>query len=168
MAELTTSGYTLKTRAGVAKAKKLSTRVVDLTPMVDLGFLLITFFIFTTTLAEPKAMELKLPDDKGPDMPVFQTGTLTLLPAEDNAVYYYEGTLQTVPLRKTTTQHVREVIMSKKHRTTAEKFYVVIKPTNTSTYKNIVNILDEMTINDVKHYAFADVSAEEDALVKTY
>jgi len=63
MAELDTSGGGHKKGPGVKKGKKLSTRV-DLTPMVDLGFLLITFFIFTTTMSQPTAFKLFLPDDK--------------------------------------------------------------------------------------------------------
>ena len=61
MAELdTSSGGHHKKGPGVKKAKKLSTRI-DLTPMVDLGFLLITFFMYTTTLAKPKTMEINMP-----------------------------------------------------------------------------------------------------------
>ena len=60
MAELDTSSGGGHKKGGVKKAKKLSTRI-DLTPMVDLGFLLITFFIFTTTMSKPKTMEINMP-----------------------------------------------------------------------------------------------------------
>src|SRR5919199_6546319 len=97
MAEMDTSsgGGHKKKGPGVKKAKKLSTRV-DLTPMVDLGFLLITFFIFTTTMSQPTAMKLNLPKDT--DKPEEQnklkeSGALTLLLGNNHSVYYYEGQL---------------------------------------------------------------------------
>ena len=79
---------------GVKKAKKLSTRV-DMTPMVDLGFLLITFFIFTATMSTPNTTKLNMPkkdEDKTKEMEVVKSGLLTVLLGQNN-VYYYEGEL---------------------------------------------------------------------------
>ena len=96
MAEMDTSGGGgHKKGPGVKKSKKLSTRV-DLTPMVDLGFLLITFFIFTTTMSQPTAMKLFLPKDA--DKPEDQnkakeSGVITILLGKDVNVFYYEGQL---------------------------------------------------------------------------
>src|SRR5829696_1531969 len=81
---------------GVKKAKKLSTRV-DMTPMVDLGFLLITFFIFTTTMQSPTAMDLNMPKDTKKDEDLNkakESGALTVLLGKQNAVYFYEGQLK--------------------------------------------------------------------------
>ena len=95
MAEMDVSSGGHKKGPGVKKSKKLSTRV-DLTPMVDLGFLLITFFIFTTTMSQPTAMKLNLPKDT--EKPEEQnqakeSGALTILLGFDNHVFYYEGQL---------------------------------------------------------------------------
>jgi biopolymer transport protein ExbD len=171
MAEMdTSSGGGHKKGPGVKKQKKLSTRV-DLTPMVDLGFLLITFFIFTTTMSQPTAMQLFLPKDtEKPEEQnkVKASGALTLMLGANDVVYYYEGELAPngANFKTTTFKEVRQVILDKKRSTDPKDFVVVIKPDTEATYKNTVDILDEMTINDVKRYAMVDISPVELQLVK--
>lgn len=170
MAELDTSGGGgHKKGPGVKKAKKASTRV-DLTPMVDLGFLLITFFIFTTTMSQPTAMKLFLPKDT--DKPEEQnkakeSGALTLLLGKNHSVYYYEGQLDPSAsnLKSSTMKQIRDEIISKKRSTPKDDLVIVIKPSNESTYKDVVDILDEMTINDITRYALVDISEVEGRLV---
>lgn len=170
MAEMdTSSGGGHKKGPGVKKGKKLSTRV-DLTPMVDLGFLLITFFIFTTTMSQPTAMRLFLPKDT--DKPEEQnkvkaSGALTLLLGKNDVVYYYEGELAPdgSNFKSASFKEIRDVIINKKKSTDPKDFVVVIKPDAESTYKNAVDALDEMTINDVKRYAMVEIFPIENQLI---
>jgi len=171
MAEMDTSGKGgHKIGPGVKKGKKQSTRV-DLTPMVDLGFLLITFFIFTTTMSQPTAMRLFLPKDT--DKPEEQnkvkaSGALSLLLGNNDVIYYYEGELAPdgSNFKTSTFKEIRDVIINKKKSTDPQDFVVVIKPNEESTYKNAIDALDEMTINDVKRYALVDISPVENQLIK--
>ncbi|MCW3078735.1 biopolymer transporter ExbD [Segetibacter sp.] len=170
MAEMDTSGGGgHKKGPGVKKAKKASTRV-DLTPMVDLGFLLITFFIFTTTMSQPTAMKLNLPKDT--DKPEEQnklkeSGAFTMLLGKNNNVYYYEGQLDPSAsnMKSSTMKQIRDEIIRKKRSTPEEDLMVVIKASDESTYKDVVDALDEMTINDIKRYALVDISDVEGQLV---
>jgi biopolymer transport protein ExbD len=183
---------------GVKKAKKLSTRV-DMTPMVDLGFLLITFFIFTATMKSPTTMDLNMPKetDKKDETKIKQSGALTIMLGKDDHVYYYEGEL--LPdgsnFKSTNFKDIRDEIIKKrkdvikthvhddkcqdlrdkakahgdKNWETADldrDFVVVIKPTPDASYKNTVDILDEMTINAVKRFAMVKISDTEQQLVK--
>jgi len=174
MAEMDTSGGgSHKKGPGVKKAKKLSTRV-DLTPMVDLGFLLLTFFIFTTTMSQPTAMNLPLPDDsaKPEDQnKAKQSGVLTLMVGKNSNVYYYEGALAVDAsqnnFKSSTMKLIRDVIINKKRSVADEKdFVVILKPNEDATYKDLVDMLDEMLINDVKRYALVDISEVENQLIK--
>jgi len=179
MAELDTSSSGGKKSPGVKKSKKLSTRI-DLTPMVDLGFLLITFFMFTTTLARPKTMEINMPY-KDPNMKIEDQNkikedvALTILLTKNHKIYYYEG-MATDPNKppdlKATTfaakDGIRDELIAKKKKVDdlkrsgvlgpKDEMTVLIKPDSNSTYSDLVNMLDEMSINDVRVYAIIDIT----------
>src|SRR5450631_2746565 len=161
MAEMDTSGGGHKKGPGVKKSKKLSTRV-DLTPMVDLGFLLITFFIFTTTMSQPTAMKLFLPkdSDEKDQNKLKESAALTIMPAKQGQVYYYEG-LDPSKIQSSNFKAIRDVILDKKRRTDPKDFMVIIKPDKDATYKNTVDILDEMKIDDIHRFALVDISPDE-------
>jgi biopolymer transport protein ExbD len=188
MAEIdTSSGGGHKKGPGVKKGKKLSTRI-DLTPMVDLGFLLITFFMFTTTLSKPKTMEINMPykDEllKKEDQNKLKASVaLTVLLSKNHRVYYYEGIGDDptkAPDMKITgfkaKDGIRDAIIAKKKMvdglkrsgalTAKDEMTVLIKPDTTSTYSDLVNMLDEMNINDVKVYAIIDISDIEQGFIK--
>ena len=172
MAEMDTSGGGGKHKKGpgVKKGKKMSTRV-DLTPMVDLGFLLITFFIFTTTMSQPTAMQLNLPDDSATpeeQNKAKESGAFTILLGKDNNVFFYEGILapQGANFKSSNFKEIRNELIRKKKNTDTADLVVVIKPSNESTYKNVIDILDEMSINVIKRYALVDISPVEDQLVR--
>lgn len=157
---------------GVKKAKKLSTRV-DMTPMVDLGFLLITFFIFTTTMSTPSTMDLFMPKDTNKDEELNkakQSGALTVMMGKDNHLYYYEGKLAEDASNFLSTSFdpdkgIRKIIIDKKKSTPPEDLVIVLKPNEEATYKNTVDMLDEMTINNVKRFALVDISEVENQLI---
>jgi biopolymer transport protein ExbD len=168
MAEMdTSSGGGHKKGPGVKKSKKLSTRV-DLTPMVDLGFLLITFFIFTTTMSQPTAMKLNLPKDTDkPDEQnkLKESAAFTVMPAKNDKVYYYEG-LDPSKIQASDWKTIRDAILDKKRRTDPNDFMVIIKPDADATYKNTVDMLDEMKIDDVKRYALVDITPVEYSFIQ--
>jgi biopolymer transport protein ExbD len=179
---------------GVKKAKKLSTRV-DMTPMVDLGFLLITFFIFTTTMSSPKALNLNMPKDTKNEEELNkakESGALTIMLGKNNGVFYYEGqlapdgsnfkTANFATIRDEIINKKKEVIKTHVHDSNCPKiwaenkgdknscldrdFVVVIKPDDEATYRNTVDMLDEMTINNVKRYAMIDITPQELEVVR--
>jgi hypothetical protein len=170
MAEITTASAEQK--PGVGRSKKLSTRV-DLTPMVDLGFLLITFFIFTTKMSESKRIQLHLPAGPVADTKVPESTALTAILLDNSRIFYYHGNLDDA--LKTNSfgmtgfsmqNGIGDIIRQKqaaldKTDVKREELMLIIKPTKDATYLNTVDILDEVLINDLRHYSFVDVEEAE-------
>ena len=157
---------------GKHNRKKLATNV-DLTPMVDLGFLLITFFIITTTMSSKHAMNINLPAD-GPSTKAAESKTLTLILKDKNQVDYYNGNdLAHIASIGFENAGVRKMIVQKKQRLlksfgTDTDITVIIKPTAASNYANVVCALNEMPINDIRKFVLTDISTEEKKVNNLY
>ncbi|HVS92273.1 MAG TPA: biopolymer transporter ExbD [Mucilaginibacter sp.] len=174
MAELDTSGKG-GGKGGKIRSKKASTRV-DLTAMVDLAFLLITFFIMTTTLAKPKAMDTFWPDKTKKDvqLPVAATRTMTvLLGANDKMEWYIGEPGKSAPtvdnfgkngIRKTLIDKNKEVEAT--HAGPDNYMIVLVKCSDKATYKDFVNILDEINITGIKSYGVVPITPLEVNLLK--
>ncbi|HEY3388736.1 MAG TPA: biopolymer transporter ExbD [Prolixibacteraceae bacterium] len=178
------------------RTKKMSTRV-DFTPMVDLGFLLITFFMLATTLSKPQTMEVALPSKEkvteADQTKVKASRAVTILLGKDNKVYYYEGTrendidpvlIQTDFSPKGIRQFlikknyevmvkVRELRIEKESKKLSDKEFekrkdeiigdkkapiIIIKGTEESSYKSLIDVLDEMAICNIGRYAIIDIA----------
>ncbi len=170
----TSSGGGHKKGPGAKKAVKKSTRV-DLTPMVDLGFLLITFFVFTTTMSQSTAMAMNEPKDvkdKTEQKEVKASGAMTILLGKGNKVYYYQGLLDPANLstqfKSTTFAEIRTLITEKKKATNIDDLMYIIKADDESTFGDSMNIIDEMTICGVVpgHYAEDKISETEKKLIQ--
>lgn len=172
MAELNTAPK------GEKKGRKKQNPYVDLTAMVDLAFLLITFFMLTTTLSKPQSMDLAMPD-KNIDRDETQTETpawrtLTLVLGSDDKLAYYVGSIaepqpggepQVTSYGK---NGIRQIILNKSKEVKTrvqnpekESLVIIIKPSDKSNYKNLVDILDEMAITQEKRYAIVDMTPED-------
>ena len=158
-------------KQGVRRSKKLSTKV-DLTPMVDLGFLLITFFVFTTTISDPKVMKLALPQDSPDSTSTPASKTISLLLADSNKIYYYNGdSINNMHEINYSPEGLRSVLLWK--RAAVRKIFgdaletvVLIKPTDSSTYGNMIDVFDEMRINDITRYVLMDANKYEMAIIQ--
>jgi biopolymer transport protein ExbD len=197
------------------KPQKQNLRV-DFTPMVDMNMLLITFFMFCTTLSKPQVMDIAMPTDQNideQDTPkVKESKAITLLLGENDKVYYYLGKLDEnaysdwTTLKETTYSTIasndglRNIILERNaeaakqmlelkrerqergSRMSEEEFReksnkikgdkdaltVVIKPTEQSKYKNLIDALDEMQICSVGKYAIVDMTDGDNFLLENF
>jgi len=146
----------------------MSTRV-DMTPMVDLGFLLITFFMLTTTFSKPQTMEINLPVKPKGEVTEEQENALkaskafNIIVDGENRLFWYLGLPHEPlePLTETnyTADGIRKVLLDK--NSSIQDMVVLIKATDAAVYKNVVDILDEMNISNIKRYALIDITPDD-------
>jgi biopolymer transport protein ExbD len=150
----------------------------DMTPMVDLGFLLIAFFIMTTELSKPVVTKLNVPHD-GPSMLVGMSNAMTVLLGNNNTVYYYHGEWQdavksnqviqtTFAVKDGFGKAIREkqqvldqLKLAKPDSEGRNGLMLLIKATADASYSNLIDVLDEVAINKVNKYALVKPTEEE-------
>jgi len=177
MAELNTGGDGGK--GGKVRSKK-SNPGVDLTAMVDLAFLLITFFMLTTSLSKPQSMNLAMPDKNPEDTTTTEVPddrSLTILMGKDNTLLWYLGQFDEPLVAPSATQYgkdgIRQVLLQRIASVKSvygedkdKGLIVIIKPSDKTHYKNLIDILDEMAITNVQLYAIGDISEPEVKLLE--
>jgi len=138
---------------GRYSSSRKSTKV-DMTAMVDVAFLLLTFFILTTSLATPKAMQLTK-HLEGKSAPVACSKVMELYLGADNQVYVFSNCAYD-QIHTVSFSEVRDVIT--RHLEETQDPIFSIKASDQARYKNLVDILDEMQIADAQKYALASLT----------
>jgi biopolymer transport protein ExbD len=164
MAEISDSGGGKK-KGGKVRAKKQSTKV-DMTPMVDLAFLLLTFFILTSTFNKAKTMEVTMPDkvtDEKEQTKINENDILNLVLGEDDKIYYWTGLTPPAETTNFSKDGVRKLLLTRIREN--PKLMILIKPKDESRYNNMVDILDEMEITQMKRYAIVDFTDDDKAII---
>jgi biopolymer transport protein ExbD len=195
-------------KGGKKRAKKQSTRI-DMTPMVDLAFLLLTFFVLTATFSKPKSMELTFPAPPPPDQkPDEVKKGITILLTKDDRIFYYEGqfraeaddkgpktTISELSFSQTGNQSLHKFLLDKnkemqdqikgltkqfenkqladttykrmvrQRKADKESYTYLIKTDDKATYKNVIDVIDELNINVVGKYVMVDIMKPEMDLI---
>jgi biopolymer transport protein ExbD len=166
-------------KGGKKRAKKASTKI-DMTPMVDLAFLLLTFFMLTTTFAKPNVLQLTMPakvKDKTENTKIKESEAMTIILAPDDKVFYYFGLnapkdpsvqIPKIEVTDFSANGIRKVLLQRKQQ--VPKTVILIKTyvdaDKQAKYKDMVDILDEMNITDQSRYALVDIGQEDIDLIK--
>ncbi|HSN61733.1 MAG TPA: biopolymer transporter ExbD, partial [Ferruginibacter sp.] len=166
MAEIT--NQTSQNKNKRTQCNKRSTKV-DLTPMVDLGFILITFFVFTAALTDAKAMNLLLPNDSDTAVndAVCESCALTFILEENNQLYYYEGKEENAQFKTSnySSRGIRQLILGKRKQVIQkmgkDQMVLLIKPAAKSSFKNLIDVVDECNISLVKRYYIDEITDPE-------
>jgi biopolymer transport protein ExbD len=177
MAEITENNNNQHKKQGVIKKSKKASTKVDLTPMVDLGFLLITFFIFATTLSTPKVVKFRVPNDDIICSRALTQGAMTALIGPDNkSIYYYQGTAPNDKengIRLVSLSEFRKNIINLKKSLLANGIpdslaILSIKPLPGAVYGTFVKVFDEVAINDLKQYVKVKPDINEIKVIEAY
>jgi biopolymer transport protein ExbD len=155
--------------------RRVSTKI-DLTAMVDLGFLLITFFMLATSFAHPKVMEVLKPDETATvDVPLSKVATILIGPDDQLYGYTLPDVIEDesdilIDTLNYSPQSLRKFILDKQaavelRHGSAEQLFLLIKPMENSSYSRLVDVLDEVLITQLDRYAIVEPNAMVDSMI---
>lgn len=141
---------------------------IDMTPMVDLNFLLLMFFMFTSSFTKPNVMDLGLPaKDPNPvpinDKVIDQRNQITFIIGENNRIFYHQSNekdLTEAGLKETDYNglNVSKIISNAYEQAPKkENFTIIVKPTDDANYKNFVDMMDNISISKKERYGISDI-----------
>lgn len=165
-----TAGKNQRSASAKPRARKHSFRL-DMTPMVDLAFLLLTFFMLTTTFAKPRVQELTMPvrDPQARPSTVPASQAMTILLGEGRQVAYYFGLNDPAgpapALHRTdfSSRGLRAALLARQRQ--GGQPIVLIKTDKGAQYQSLVDVLDEMNITSQRQYAITDLTTADRQLL---
>ncbi len=137
------------------KKRRLGVRM-DMTPMVDVAFLLLTFFMLTTSMNKPQTMEINLPPDSKVQVEVAQSNLLTLLVKEDGTIYYNIGV---DPPEKIAMSNLRTTLGQKSAQN--PKLITLIKIDRKGKYSMMVDIMDELNLANITRFSITKMEDKD-------
>ncbi|HYC84975.1 MAG TPA: biopolymer transporter ExbD [Chryseosolibacter sp.] len=150
-------------KGGKIRSQKRSMKV-DMTPMVDLAFLLLTFFILTSTFSKSHIMRIEMPDGSGAVAKVNDENVLNLVLAESNKLYWWKGIDNPVQKTVYSNNALRKLFTGQ--RRLNENIMVLVKPKDNSKYQNIIDVLDELKITGISRYAIVDFTTYDSVKIQ--
>ena len=149
------------------RATRISTKI-DMTPMVDLAFLLITFFMLTTTFSKPQAMEINMPDQSEETAKISEKRTLTLILGKDNRVFHYQGDNEPGQT-DFSAEGLRKLLLERKNEVqaaTGKDMIVIVKIMDDANFENMVDVEDELHITGIRRHAIVAMTEEDTQMLE--
>jgi biopolymer transport protein ExbD len=134
------------------KVRRLGIRI-DMTPLVDIAFLLLTFFMLTTTMSRPQTMEINLPPDREVKVEIAESNLLTLRMNEKGELFWNFGIESPKRLER---EGLRAFL--KQHVIDNPKLVALLKIDRAAKYNQMVEMIDEFNLSNVTRFSLAPLT----------
>ncbi|MBI5168962.1 MAG: biopolymer transporter ExbD [Candidatus Eisenbacteria bacterium] len=135
---------------------------IDMTPMVDVAFLLLIFFMVTTVFMTPQALEINLPPDNKTPMQVAESKILQLRVLGEDRVYWKRGP-KTDPWVRTTVAGMKDVL---KPLANNDAIVILLNIDRDATFDNMVSIIDQLDLANLGRFSILELTPADKAEVE--